>query len=83
MIFAHYKCAVAAAYNLSVHALQIHRKCRNLSGHASLVLRPIEALLLLLLQALEGLHNNIKFVIIGCTQQKLWKMTSKVNADRL
>ena len=23
--------------------------------------------------AFEGLHNNIKFVIIGCTQRKLFK----------
>ena len=46
---------------------------RNLSGHTSLVLRPIEALLLLLFLAFEELHNNIKFVIIECTQRKLFK----------
>ena len=39
---------------------------KNLSGHTSLVLRPIKALLLLLFPAFEGLHNNIKFVIIAC-----------------
>ena len=43
---------------------------KNLSGHISLVFRPIKALLLLLFLAFEGLHDNIKFVIIGCTQQK-------------
>ena len=46
---------------------------KNLSGHISLVLRPIKALLLLLFPAFEGLHDNIKFVIIGCIQQKLFK----------
>ena len=25
-------------------------------------------------QAFEGLHDNIKFVIIGCIQQKLFKV---------
>ena len=46
---------------------------KNLSGHTSLALRPIEALLLLLFPAFKGLHDNIKFVIIGCIQQKLFK----------
>ena len=41
---------------------------KNLSGHTSLVLRPIEVLL-----AFEGLHDNIKFVIIGCTQRNDWQ----------
>ena len=45
-----------------------------LSGHTSLVLRPLKELLVLLLfLAFEGLHDNIKFVIIGCIQQKLFK----------
>ena len=52
---------------------------KNLSGHTSLVLRPIKVLLLLLFPAFEGLHDNIKFVIIACIQQKLFK----VNANRL
>ena len=46
---------------------------KNLSGHTSLVLRPIKALLLLLFPEFEGLHGNIKLVIIGCTQRKLFK----------
>ena len=46
---------------------------KNVSGHTSLVLRPIKALLLLLFLAFEGLHDNIKFVIIACIQQKLFK----------
>ena len=46
---------------------------KYLSGHTSLVLRPIEALLLLLFPAFEGLHDNIKFVIIACIQWKLFK----------
>ena len=46
---------------------------KNLSGHTSLVLRPIKALLLLLFPAFEGLHDNIKFVIIACIQRKLFK----------
>ena len=46
---------------------------KNLSGHTSLVLRPIKALLLLLFPAFEGLHDNIKFVIIACIQRKLLK----------
>ena len=46
---------------------------KYLSGHTSLVLRPIKALLLLLFPAFEGLHNNIKFVIIACIQRKLFK----------
>ena len=51
---------------------------KNLSGHTSLVLRPIKSLLLLLLllllfPAFEGLHDNIKFVIIACIQRKLFK----------
>ena len=43
---------------------------KHLSGHTSLVLRPIKALLLLLFPAFEELHDNIKFVIIG---RKLFK----------
>ena len=46
---------------------------KNLLGHTSLVLRPIKALLLLLFPAFEGLHDNIKFVIIACIQRKLFK----------
>ena len=46
---------------------------KYLSGHTSLVLRPIKVLLLLLFPAFEELHDNIKFVIIGCTQRKLFK----------
>ena len=46
---------------------------KNLSGHTSLVLRSIKALLLLLFPAFEGLHDNIKFVIIACMQRKLFK----------
>ena len=46
---------------------------KNLSGHTSLVVRPIKALLLLLFPAFEGLHDNIKFVIIACIQRKLFK----------
>ena len=46
---------------------------KNLSGHTSLVLRPIKALLLLLFPAFEGLHDNIKFVITACIQRKLFK----------
>ena len=46
---------------------------KNLSGHTSLVLRPIKALLLLLFLAFEGLHDNIKFVIIACIQRKLFE----------
>ena len=46
---------------------------KNLSGHTSLVLRPIKLLLLLLFPAFEGLHDNIKFVIITCIQRKLFK----------
>ena len=46
---------------------------KHLSGHTSLVLRPIKALLLLLFPAFEELHDNIKFVTIGCTQRKLFK----------
>ena len=46
---------------------------KNLSGHTSLVLRPIKSLLLLLFPAFEGLYDNIKFVIIACIQQKLFK----------
>ena len=57
---------------------------KYLSGHTSLVLRPIKVLLLLLFPAFEELHDNIKFVIIGCTQWKLFKeMTGKVNANKL
>ena len=46
---------------------------KSLSGHTSLVLKPIKALLLLLFPAFEGLHDNIEFVIIACIQWKLFK----------
>ena len=68
---------------------------KNLSGHTSLVLRPmccqyfmtgtfgrttwdvkcwlLPYIVVDMKQAFEGLHNNIKFVIIGCIQQKLFK----------
>ena len=39
----------------------------------SLVFIALLLLLLLMFPAFEGLHDNIKFVIIGCTQQKLFK----------
>ena len=40
-----------------------------LSGHTSLV---YNWLLLLLFLAFGGLHDNIKFAIVGCTQWKLF-----------
>ena len=46
---------------------------KNLSGHTFLVLRPMEALLLLLFLVFKGLHDNMKFIIIGYTQWKLFK----------
>ena len=45
----------------------LHRKCMiKMSGHTSLVSRPVEVLILLLFQPFEGVHDsiNLKFVII-------------------
>ena len=46
---------------------------KNWSGLTSLILRPNKSLLLLLFPAFEWLHDNIKFVIIGCTQRNLFQ----------
>ena len=53
---------------------------KNLLSHTSPVLRPIEALLLLLFQAFEGLHDNIKFDVHSRSYSR--EMTGKVNANR-
>ena len=44
-----------------------------LGGHISLVYSWIEALFILTIQAFEGLHDDIQFVVKRCTQHKLLK----------
>ena len=44
-----------------------------LGGHISLVCSCIEALFTLTIPAFKGLYDDIQFVAIRCTQQKLFK----------
>ena len=54
---------------------------KNLSCHILLVLRPINALLVLTFPAFEGLQGNINLSFVVCNGSYSRKKRAKVNAN--